>query len=523
MKSIIRKAVSVSAAAVMVSAFAVQAGAVIVTDVDTVEYQFNEPYLNINVDGGEIDLSEIDFTLKNSGGEVVAKWKGGSEKFAEVAEGLYDISNIENFYPSNYWKLPWAEFDKTELQAKYPNGEFYSDYNPNHLGHSVYNGNTIYPIDKCSYVYFDAEKYSTGKTMTVPANTIMLDAAGEYKTNGDDYSCFWLSTYADDNGNSSNILTKKVFSEYAGDIASFSIPEGQYKWIVDGSYAGGVHATSYNTSQEYIQVKLNMKDLFSDSITDNFEFVHDTDAGIVNCPTRGNKNTGANVSFAFLSGSVVTAAIPDSEGNIYVWVNTAEPSIQSSYTFTISGTFNGKDIHSFGGGRGISDISTYRSQLNINAKFEFPESGLTLYDIPADDYTVEIDSTEYTLENNTISVTDTKDMQKMNVVLKNVEPSSSETSSETSSSEVSSSEASSEVSSSEASSSQSSSSEVTSSDNTSSVTDSTSSTSSKSSSSSSKAANTNNTANPSTGAAAGFAGMALIAGAAVVVSKKNHK
>ncbi len=522
MKSIIRKTVSISAAAVMISALTMQVGAVTITDVDTVEYQFNEPYLNINVDGGEVDLSEIDFTLKNSNGEIVAKWTGGSSSFAEVAEGLYDISNIENFSYNDYWKLPWAEFDKTELQGKYPNGQFYSNYNPDSSGHAVFTSDTIYPISKCSYVYFDAEEYSTGKTMTVPANTAMIDVAEEYTTNGDDYSYFSISSGSEDSSSE-----KKYFSEYAGSIISYPVSEGTYDWCINGGHAGATYITSYNTSQDYIQVKLNMRDMFDDStLTDNFEFINNVSGvGIINCPTRGIKNTGADVSFAFLSGSVVTAAIPDSDGNVYIWVNTADPTIQFQNTFNIHGTFNGQYIYSSGGGFGTTDIST-KKQLNINAKFEIPESGLTLYNISAGDYTVEIDSTEYTLENNTITITDTKDMQSMNIVLKEFEESSSEESSSETSSEVSSSEASSSETSSEVLSSETSSSEVssetTSSDNISSVTESTTGSSSNSSSNS-KAANSSNTANPSTGAAAGFAGTALIAGAAVVISKKNRK
>lgn len=529
MKSIIRKAVSVSAAALMISAFAMEAGAEKVTETKNEEYQFNKPYLNINVDGGDIDFKDVSFTLKNSDGEAVAKWNGGADKFSEVSEGLYDVSDIADYTASDYAKLPWDKFDKDGLTSKYKNGSFYSNYDPNSGIHYTFKSDKIYPTDVCSYLYFDVEKYRTGVVRLVPANSIELVVTNDYKTNGDNYSSFLLYTEIDSDFNSSLVIDDTTFSDYAGSSKTFSVPAGKYRFFVGvgggGSNAGGVRATSYAEGRSYSQLKINIKDLIGDGyMNDNYEFINekDSDENIL-FPSRGDKSGENKVAYAFLNGSVISASNPDSEGNVSIWINEAEPNIQIQTDF--------KSPWGTGGGWGNSSLSTPKTQLNITAKFEIPESGLTLYDIPSGDYTVEVDSTEYTLENNTIKVTDTKDLQSMNVVLKKAdEPSSSEassseaSSSEASSSEASSSEASSsEASSSEASSSEASSSEVTSSDDTSSVTESKTSSAASNSSSSSKAANNSNTANPSTGAAAGLTGIALIAGAAVVVSKKNRK
>lgn len=538
MKSIIRKAVSVSAAAIMVSAFAMEAGAAKVTETKTEEYQFNKPYLNINVDGGDIDFNDVSFTLKNSDGQAVAKWNGGADKFSEVSEGLYDVSDIADYTASDYAKLPWDKFDKDGLTSKYKNGSFYSNYDPDSGIHYMFTSDKIYPTDKCSYLYFDIEKYRTGVVRIVPANSIELVVTNDYKTNGDNYSGFRLYTQMDSDFNSSLVIDDTTFSDYAGSSKTFSVPEGKYRFFVGigggGSNAGGVHATSYAEGRSYSQLKLNIKDLISDYyMNDNYEFVKKNDSNEnVLFPSRGDKSGENKVAYAFLNGSVISASNPDSEGNVSIWINEDDPKIQLQTDFS--------SPSGMGGGWGDTSLSTPKTQLNITAKFEIPESGLTLYDIPAGDYTVEVDSAEYTLENNTIKVTDTKDLQSMNVVLKKAEePSSSEassseassseassseaSSSEASSSEASSSEASSSEASSETSSFETSSSEVTSSDDTSSVTESKTSSASSKPSSSSKAANNSNTANPSTGAAAGLTGIALIAGAAVVVSKKNRK
>ncbi len=517
MKSIIRKAFSVSAAAVMISAFAVQAGAYTAEISDTEEYQFNKPYLNINVDGGDIDFSEIVFSLKNSDGEIVASWKGDSGKFNEVADGLYDITDIGNFTTEDWRGLPWDKLDKEKIESENPYGTFRKG-SVSAIGGELYTGDYVYPVDNCYYEYIDN---LTGETMTVPANTIVFDSDNAYSTNGDNYSNFSLETYEDE----SDVLGSTYFKDYAGKKTEFPVSAGKYKWFVNGGNGGGVYATSYEDTQEYVQAKLNLQDLLSSSIvTDNYEFIrHFSIQNItVYCPTIGPKNTGYNVSFAFLSGSVVSAPIPDNDGNIYVWLNTNDPILQFQDDFII--TRDGLNSYGGGTGRNVS-VPTVRSV--IKAKFEMPTDGLTLYNIPSGDYTVEIDSTEYALENNTITVTDTKDMQSMNIVLKDAGDSSSESSSETSStsSEVSSSETSSSDTSS-ASSEQSSSSEVSSSQassstNTSSVTN--SKTSSNAASTGNTANNSNNTPNPATGAAAGFTGIALIAGAAIVVSKKSRK
>ena len=518
MKSIIRKAFSVSAAAVMISAFAVQAGAYTAEISDTEEYQFNKPYLNINVDGGDIDFSEIVFSLKNSDGEIVASWKGDSDKFNEVADGLYDITDIGNFTTEDWRELPWDKLDKEKIESENPYGDFYRG-SAEQSYKELYDSDYVYSTNNCFYECIDSE-YLTGETMTVPANTIVLDSDNAYNTNGDDYSSFLLKTYEDESGHSTDVLTDTCFKDYAGKKTEFSVAAGKYRWFL-GGWAGGVYATSYEDTQQYVQVKLNLQDLLgSSTVNDNYEFIHTTSKhGTVYCPTIGPKNTDGKVSFAFLSGSVVSAPIPDSDGNICIWLNANDPLLQFQDSFAV--TADGWS--SFGGGTGHSvKVPTVRSV--IKAKFEMPTDGLTLYNIPSGDYTVEIDSSEYALENNTLTVADTKDMQSMNIVLKDAGDSSSESSSETSS-EVSSSETSSSDTSS-ASSEQSSSSEVSSSQassstNTSSVTN--SKTSSNAASTGNTTNNSNNTPNPATGAAAGFTGIALIAGAAIAVSKKSRK
>ena len=507
MKSIVKKAFSVSAAAVMISSFAVQAGAVTVETPGTKEYQFNKPYLNINVDGGNIDFSEIDFSLKNSDGEIVAKWDGDAEKFTEVADGLYDISDAADYEKSDWEKLPWDNFDRSEIEKENPFGDFYENYNRYSSINSKYTSDYIYPADKCSYLYFE-DQYVTGKTMTVSANTIILDASEEYKTNGDDYSQFKLGSLGD-----------VSFCDYAGQIHNFPVDAGEFEFWLGiknhGAGYAGIKATSCSDPQEYVQLKLDMRNILSSCINDDLEFVVTRNDEEKRYPANGDKSGDNKVAYAFVSGSVISAPIPDDDGNVYVWVNKFNPylSAQTDY-YSANG---------WSGGGSAYGISLPKSRIDINAKFELPESGLTLYNIPSGDYTVEIDSTEYALENNTITVTDTKDMQSMNIVLKDFGDSSSESSSETSStsSEASSSEASSSDTSSAQSSSEVSSSQASSSTNTSSVTNSKA--SSNAASTGNTANNSNNTPNPATGAAAGFTGIALIAGAAIVVSKKSRK
>lgn len=507
MKSIIRKAVSVSAAALMLSSAAIQVNAAEnITGTKTVEYQFNKPYLNINVDGGNLDLSEVDFSLKNSDGEIVAKWVGGAEKFSEVADGLYDVSKMKSGEYNNFNKLPWDKFDKTELQNQFPSGFYALNYEPGGI-HAIFLNDCIYPTSNVSFVYRNVDNLKTGETMTVPANTVVLWADEAYKTNGDDYSLFWLNNEDNDR------VLRETFASSAGKATEYSLPAGTYGLCLGFTSGAGVGSTDfpvYDKPQEYVQIKFNMKDYMRFvQLDDDLNFVKDMFGHECICPTRGDKSDANRVCFEYTSGSVISAPIPDENGDVRIWIKADDLTVLFHNTYDTP--------HGFGGGTSDS-LLIPKTILNLKAKWEYPTDGLTLYNIPAGDYTVEVDSTEYVLENNTIKVTDTKDMQSADVVLKKVEDPSS---SETSSSEVSSSEtSSSEVNSSETSSSEADSSDTDSSDTTSSVTD--SKTTSSNSSSSSKTENKNSATNPSTGAAAGFAGIALIASAAVVVNKKNR-
>lgn len=520
MKKIIKKSVAVSAAALMLTSAAIQASSYSYdVSEEANKYQFNKPYLNIKMDS-KAGIEDVNFLLKNSDGETVATWKGNSEKFTEVAEGLYDISDADNYETADWSKLPWDKLDKEGIKSKYPDSVLYEGSTSWGWNEELYSSEYLYPTDNCYCEYIGSE-YLTGEVMTVPAGTVVFDSDAAYATNNDDYSYFSLSTYEDEDGRSTTVLPNTYFSDYAGQKAEFSVPAGEYRWWMRGGWGGGVYATSYEDSQEYVQVKLNLQELLgSSTVTDNYEFIfNSTFEGTFYCPTIGPKDANAKVSFAFLSGSVVTAPIPDNDGNVYIWINANDPKLQFQDTFTV----NGNGWTTGGGGTGHT-VSIPTIRRSIEADFEIPEYGLTLYNIPAGEYTVEADSTDYEVVNGTIQVSDTKNMQSADIEVKEVEVTSSDESSDISSDESSdvSSDESSDVSSDESSDTSSDVIESESSSDADSVSsDSESKTSSNASSSGNKA-NNSNTTNPATGAA-GFAGVVLLAGAAVVMSKKNGK
>lgn len=517
MKKIIKKSVAVSAAALMLTSAAIQASSYSYdVSEETNKYQFNKPYLNIKMDS-KADIEDVNFSLKNSDGETVATWKGNSEKFTEVAEGLYDISDADSYETADWSKLPWDKLDKESIESEYPNSILYGG-RADGWYKEPYSSEYVYPSNNCFYEYIDSN-YLTGEEMTVPAGTIVLDSDAAYSTNNDDYSNFFLKTYEDEEGKSTDVLPYTYFSDYAGQKAEFSVPAGEYRWWL-GGWAGGVYATSYEDAQKYVQVKLNLQELLgSSTVNDNYEFIHTTGHGTFYCPTIGSKDTNAKVSFAFLSGSVVTAPIPDNDGNVYIWINANNPRLQFQDTFSIEGD----SWLSFGGGTGHT-VSIPTIRRSIEADFELPTDGLTLYNIPAGEYIVEADSTDYEVVNGTIQVSDTKNMQSADIEVKEVEVTSSDESSDISSDESSdvSSDESSDVSSDESSDMSSDVTESESSSDVDSVSSDSESKASFNSSSSGNKTNNSNTTNPATGAA-GFAGVVMLAGAAVVMTKKKSK
>lgn len=510
MKSIVRKAVSLSGVAAVLFTCAGLAAAENTTEI---KGGINKPYMNVSVTGEEAD--GLEFKLVNSDGDIVASWTGSDYSSAEIASGYTDITGLDD--------LSGLEVDAFTVGDSYLYGydaddlEYFYNYQDGELVRKYYSVPDKLELDLghkytlTTNIYQDIE--ATDLTLEAGQYAIAVDSGYAEK----EYSSGIVFDWSDSS-------VKYEFNSLSGVNVYSDYDAGKYALgIFIRNTSGGNPYEAFNIydcSTEYAKVKINISDLTGGYFNSDGTIEYSAFGETYTVDPRAKTTENGNVAFYFVSGSVFTAPIPDEDGNVEIYVSKDTYSVNlyaDFYVGTVSG--GGKNAYSCNDPR---ELLTFETVVDTN--LDIPETGITLYDIPAGEYTIEIDSDEYVLENYTFTATDTTDLQTFNAVLKTVEDSSSEDSSseeDSSSQEDSlSGTSSSDI---DSSSEDDSSSEASSSDDDSSVTssDQNSSSSSGSTSSSGSSSNSGSDSNPATGAAVGFSGIALVAGAAIVCRKNR--
>lgn len=504
MKSFAKKTVCFTAAAAL-SAIMTCGAYAEGNEVDFTPPQVNKTYLNINVQN---DIGEsFVYSLVDKEGNPVISWADGAELEAAASVGV-NITGMEDFsvLEADSWTPPEEMSDgylgigfREERVDKNVDGSY-----PMKLDSRYYF--TYYPkIDGCDYV--------------MPANSYGLYVDEGFKNKAYKSGVFIFDCDANgDNG--------QWFNDYAtGTVQSWVTTAGEHElWSKASTFDGkgnlgtGGYINVSDHNANYVKVTMNLADVCSDFNRDGTITCKDGDSERI-IDLKGAGDGTYFVGFYIRSGAMINAVIPDSNGNVTFYVSAEAGSYGVATSVFLDRSAGGRN-------------GSYCGRLNpaqkieFNTEFSVPEDGLTLYDIPEGDYEVVLDSDEYILENNTITITGTKDLQSIAPTVK--EKPEEDSSSETESSSAAESEADSSSESSSDTDSKTDSSSVSDSSSSDSGSDISSSSSvnsqpqsNGSSGGSSGGSSKASDSNPNTGTAAGCAAIAVVAMGVAAVKSKN--
>ncbi|MCH5325264.1 MAG: hypothetical protein J1E39_08615 [Eubacterium sp.] len=390
MKTKILKRVTAAAVAAAVASSGVVAFA---ADDNAKSIQINKPYLNLTVTADEAlgELPEgLELKLVGADGSVVAQWTAGAETDAKPADGIYAITPR-----SDLSVLPVEPF-VPDVDGK--DGKMYQSYayvTPEADGYYLQLGKE-YRYDYTPAVNLEEIPGYTGKTMTVKAGewAVSIEPAFENDVT------MGYGIFPEENRN-----LEVLFKGQKGTLTFDNLSVGTHEmWCTVKINSGSVSGTGgilnvKDHDSRYFQVNGNIAEL-------THYFNADGTYG------EDKLKIGEDVALYFISGGVVTASLPDEDGNISVWVDEETLSFGMATEFRNGGGRNGSTVKSF--------IPKTATQY-YTTTFSVPDTGLTLYNIPAGEYTVTTSDADYQLENAVVTVTDTKDLQTAEIIVKAAE------------------------------------------------------------------------------------------------------
>ena len=394
------------------------------------DIRVNKPYLNFRVKAGEdVDISNMKFAISNSAGEKVATFTGADDTMNILDSNVLDFSNIHSaedlksyYYYLNDSKLsdPYTLDNK---KANYPWGDLYNGDNYKHIDSDgkCY----IRPDDNCYYYYIDPKKYEVVDTMTLPANTVLVDVSSEYATNGNTIGSLNLDAFKDTQKYELDYDNIMYYYHYAGKRVTYKADTGFYSVFHNNVSSNRDNCEVTNKPVKYSRVRVKFNEVFPDLadddliITTNNDFYNPPVSPTLKYNMRGvQKDT--YFTAVYQSGSVFTASIPDKDGYIEFWLNdeTMETVLYHNYYYHIEK--NGK-VYAGSGGDGRQEGQLPRSIEALRYKFEYPKGAYCLYGLKPDTYKLSIedigDSRDYRLSHSDIVITDTKDIQKADITV----------------------------------------------------------------------------------------------------------
>lgn len=341
-----------------------------------------ENVLNVQVvDENGAPVNGVSMTLKDAWKFEVATWTSGNSEVTE--ENNSDIGDGTVFYEQwDVFEELVAPYDLKEIKV---NGEDWYNTIP-------FNDAETKTID----MYYNNTSAATD--LTVPAGSFVtyVDSAWSSKT----YP-WGVELEANDTSVYSGLLKDNI------GLKTHSLVAGYYElWIrnqTGGGNTSGVTVSSVPT--EYMKVRIKLSEI-SEKFNDDGTGSHD--GQIFSFSTDTTDKTAALI---FTSGAVVSAAIPDAQGyvDIYVEKSTREFRWGSeiiSGTSHMGGTFNGGD-------------KAYDKKSVTAQAIDLPNTGTNLLYVPAGDYSVEFTNVPagYKSGAKAVTVTQSQNVQTLQIVL----------------------------------------------------------------------------------------------------------
>lgn len=510
------------AAVAAATALAIGSASIVSVSAETYKVQVNCPYMTLTVRDSDDKIPVgLELKLTDSEGTTVAEWAVEDEKNAYVSENVLNISggmNRDSIYSGDY------SFDISDYITGIGEDDIISAWLEDSASSVIDPAELKVGESYDLKVKYKDETAMEGTDLTVPAGNYYIAVDEKYENRI--INCYIAMSLPN------QILIDKLYNlnnDY-GKLLTGQYDPGEYQLSLgctdSGTSFGSIDNSKgwiLNISEsptEYKKVEFNISEIDEKFDPDGTfwrkkDEQYDLKTGMLD---------GRRCDFYFVSGSVITAAIPDENGNVSVYVN------KNDKMLGLALHCNDEDDkgHLYGWYKKL-EVESEKTAAVIDTSIKIPTGFLTLYDIPAGEYTVTTDSTEYSIENDKIEISDTKDLQMLEVKVKKQSDNSSQSSEpdDSNSADSSTADTSSDTdsfvpdSSTADTSSDTDSSAVDS--DISSLTDSTASQKGNSSAASSSSA-AKNDSNPNTGAAAGSAAvLTVIGGAVVTVIKKKNK
>ncbi len=346
--------------------------------------------------GDSADTTE--FFLRNGNGEKLASWNGNNRSTFRKISGMTSLisdSATVSVYGS---QLPDFTGDKGFVRTtEVKTGEKSTTViRPNGLGRFEYGA--VYPAETRYILYGTPER-------TVPVNCFAVWADKKWCTRPVDWS-FVIGEYENPEDSYSSFITKEeyIVNITGGSLDLRQLPAGEYPYrirysISNGTGGGGgnIHnrikiedpdknaAEGKRTSWKYVKKTVNLHDVFpsyfnEDGTADRTMFEDKVNFSFAEDSLNPLKTAGV----FFLSGNLVSAPIPDSNGNVTLLVE------NETYRFTMMTDFAWKNS-SGGGTTGMSGYADEKAVYDIKT-VQIPEKSVPLCCLEEGEYTVDTGS-----------------------------------------------------------------------------------------------------------------------------------
>lgn len=358
-----------------------------------------ENVLNVQVvdeDGNPVDY--VDMSLVNASSAEVAEWKSNNTYVIEKNQsGIKKAGSFSE--PRSTFEALVAPYELININDR--------------EGHTKWVSSVAFSegqsIDINLEYIGEAEA-----ALTVDGNTVVTAVDSN-----------WATRYHKGYVKINNV--EYTFNDNAGKLTEYPLAAGTYEpWIGlrygGGSGAGSMYDMTVSSEQtEYIKARIKLSEIYTkyDEATGTITASGGKSYSLLTDTTE----KGANL--IFVSGSVVTAPVPDSEGYIEIYVEKSTRKFIGSTTFRSGGT---------SGGGSQSSGSVYDvKEITVQA-VDYPDEGTTLMNVPAGDYTIKFNNlpAEYKPVVKAVTVVDSNDVQTVKIVLeKAVEETTEATTEET--------------------------------------------------------------------------------------------
>ena len=383
----------------------------------TQNVRLNKPYLNFGVKAGEdVDVTDMKFVLKDKNGKRLATFTGGGEDLTILDSSLLDFTDIhseEDLKKYSYsHDIPVDPLVPDPDKSTYPYGEMRTDKN---IKSKSDDGNYyIAPYEHCYYYFTDPKKFEVVDKMTLPANTGFVDVDSNFLSVNNKRSYLELRP---EDGMDCDLKGEFKFYEHAGTVTKFKADTGKHPLWTVHSCNTDQNLEIYDEPVSYTKVRVKFLDVFpglADSdlkVTKSYDF----DGGYtIVFDLRGDQNANT-ITALYYSGSAVSVFVPDKDGYVEFWVDDRTRTAKFAYGLEYGIDTDG--IYHNGSTSYLSRQAMMPKSIeDINFVFEYPQAGFCLYNLEPGDYKLVIDdkadSRDYRLNQDTITVTDTKQLQR---------------------------------------------------------------------------------------------------------------